>query len=69
MNDRMRSGNMRSDYGVEGLRDWLAEGAHMYWGYLPRFAAQLSRELGVDESAVFEAWIMLRCRAFCWLRC
>ena len=62
MNDRMRSGNMRSHYGVEGLRDWLAEGAHIYLDYLPRIAAGLSRELEVEESAISEAWIMLMFR-------
>jgi len=69
MNDRMRSGNMRSHYGVEGLRDRLAEGAHMYRDYLPRIAARLSRELEVDASAVYEAWIMLMFRAFGWSCC
>lgn len=39
MHDWMRSDNMRSHYSVEGLRDWLTEGAPMYWDYLPRFAA------------------------------
>jgi len=62
MNDRMRSGNARSRYGVEGLQDWLGEGAQMYLDYLPRIAARLSRELEVEESAISEAWVMLMFR-------
>lgn len=67
--ERMREGKMRGHYGVEGLRDWLAEGMHMYWDYLPSIAAELSRNCKVEQNTVHEAWIMLLFRAFCWSRC
>ena len=53
-----------------GLRDWIAEGAHVYWDYLPRIVNDM-REKGFngDDSLVEEAWITMMFRAFCWWRC
>lgn len=57
-----------------GMRGWLAEGAHMYWDYLPRVVASLTAgktryEMLTDETLIHEAWIMMMFRAFCWWRC
>ena len=66
--------NMRGDEGRKthdwyGLRDWIAEGAHMYWEYLPDIVIEMQRKCNVDGSLVEEAWIMMMFRAFCWWRC
>ena len=66
---RIRAGTTRSHYGVEGMRDWLAEGAHMYWDYLPSITLNVANKAKVDQSIATEAWIMLMFRAFCWSRC
>ncbi|KAI4284975.1 MAG: hypothetical protein L6R38_001043 [Xanthoria sp. 2 TBL-2021] len=52
-----------------GLRDWLAEGMHMYWDYLPKIVSEMSVKSDASESLIREAWIMLLFRAFCWSRC
>lgn len=54
-----------------GLCDWLAEGMHLYWDYLPKIITEMSvdgkRQL--PGELIREAWIMLMFRAFCWSRC
>lgn len=61
-----------------GLTNWLAEGMHLYWDYLPDIVNEMSLEVNrvtvsggteVSDSLIGEAWIMLMFRAFCWSRC
>ncbi|KAI4188888.1 MAG: hypothetical protein L6R41_001859 [Letrouitia leprolyta] len=61
--ERIRSGIAREHH---GLCDWLAEGMHIYWDYLPLIAGELSF---YPEEIIYEAWITLIFRAFCWSRC
>ena len=62
----IREGKAREHY---GHRDWIAEGAHCYWDYLPSIAVELRAKCGVEEKVVNEAWIMLMLRAMCWWKC
>ena len=56
--------------GPSWMRDWVVEGAYLYWDYLPKVAAMMKDRFGVDdEELVNEAWIMMMFRAFCWWRC
>ena len=64
--ENIREGKARDRY---GHRDWIAEGAHCYWDYLPSIATELKEKYGVDEEVVNEAWIMMMFRAMCWWRC
>lgn len=61
----IRDGKARDHY---GLRDWIAEGAHKYFDYLPHIAEDMERK-GANKSLVDEAWIVMMFRAFCWWRC
>lgn len=69
--------NMRENkarYDPTWMRDWLAEGAHLYWDYLPKIVKMVSQHKThqgtlTDETLVHEAWIMMMFRAFCWWRC
>ncbi|MCJ1469325.1 NuA4 histone H4 acetyltransferase complex and the SWR1 complex subunit [Pseudocyphellaria aurata] len=51
-----------------GLRDWIAEGAHVYFDYLPFIVDDMEHK-GANRSLVEEAWIVMMFRAFCWWRC
>lgn len=57
------------------MRDWIAEGAHKYWDYLPRVVTSVGQarakdgEIVTDETLVHEMWIMMMFRALCWWRC
>ena len=63
----IREGKARDNY---GLRDWVAEGAHMYFDYLPNIAADVrQRGFAGDDKVVYEAWFTMMFRAFCWSRC
>ena len=62
----IRENKARNHY---GYRDWLAEGAHMYWDYLPEIAREMKEKSGVDEEKIKEAWITMMFRAMCWWRC
>ena len=64
--ERIQKGQGREHH---GLRDWLAEGMHMYWDYLPNIVSEMSVKTYASESLIREAWIMLLFRAFCWSRC
>jgi len=64
--ENIRERRTREHY---GQRDWIAEGAHCYWDYLPSIAEELSGKCGVDGEIVKEAWIMMFFRAMCWWRC
>ncbi|MCJ1264955.1 hypothetical protein MMC22_004830 [Lobaria immixta] len=61
----IRGGKARDHY---GLCDWIAEGAHKYFDYLPHIAEDMKRK-GANTSRVDEAWIVMMFRAFCWWRC
>ncbi|KAL8691515.1 MAG: hypothetical protein Q9218_003281 [Villophora microphyllina] len=50
-----------------GLTDWLAEGMHLYWDYLPDIVEEMKYK--APEPIVQAAWITLIFRAFCWSRC
>ncbi|KAL9577539.1 MAG: hypothetical protein Q9212_006301 [Teloschistes hypoglaucus] len=65
-----------------GLTNWLAEGMHLYWDYLPDVINEVSlnvkklnagaghmKVVEIPDSWIGEAWIMLMFRAFCWSRC
>lgn len=67
-----------------GCHDWIAEGAHLYWDYLPRVVASLREKSSapyqhqegkklrrnlLNEDLVREAWMVMVLRAFCWWRC
>ncbi len=52
-----------------GLRNWVAEGAHVYFDYLPYIVAEM-RQRGFDnEQVVHDSWLTMMFRAFCWWRC
>jgi hypothetical protein len=64
----------KARYDPSWMRDWVAEGAHLYWDYLPRVVAWMTKEktryeMLTDEALVHEAWIVMMFRAFCWWRC
>ena len=63
---RLKEGNPRDSY---GLRPLEAEGAHLYFDYLPLIVEDMRRK-GYEgpEILVQEAWFMLMFRAFCWWR-
>ena len=66
--------HMRGDDGKKprdhfGLRDWIAEGAHMYFDYLPEIVSDMRRKGFDREDLVHEAWFTMMFRAFCWWRC
>ncbi|MCJ1367865.1 hypothetical protein MMC16_007001 [Acarospora aff. strigata] len=64
---RIREGKAREHY---GFRDWSAEGMHLYWDYLPDIVAEMRRRgFRGDDELVYEAWITMMFRAFCWSRC
>ena len=52
-----------------GLRNWIAEGAHVYFDYLPDIVEDMRRKGFDDEDVVHEAWFTMMFRAFCWWRC
>ena len=63
----IREGTARDHY---GLWDWIAEGMHVYWDYLPAIALEMrSRGFEGEDALVHEAWVTMMFRAFCWSRC
>lgn len=57
-------------YDPSWMRDWAAEGAHLYWDYLPSITKKMmDRYPASSEENVHEAWITMMFRAFCWWRC
>ena len=63
----IREGKARHHY---GLRDWVAEGAHIYWDYLPEIVTDMqSKGFEGGANLVHDAWITMMFRAFCWWRC
>lgn len=66
--NRMRDGTARDRH---GLRDYVAEGMHLYWDYL-ELVVQEMEERGwteVPKETIREAWIVMVFRGFCWWRC
>ncbi|KAI4133377.1 MAG: hypothetical protein LQ341_006174 [Variospora aurantia] len=63
--ERIREEKQRHHH---GLTDWLVEGMHLYWDYLPKIAEALAYQFSAPQSLIREAWIMLMFRAFCWSR-
>lgn len=66
--------HIRKEHGKEarnhfGLRDWVAEGAHVYFDYLPHIVADMRRKGFDHEEVVHDAWFTMMLRAFCWWRC
>ncbi|KAI4184123.1 MAG: hypothetical protein L6R41_004962 [Letrouitia leprolyta] len=66
--NRMRAGTARDHH---GLRDYIAEGMHLYWDYLELVVEEMeAREWGdVRREVIREAWVVLIFRGFCWWRC
>lgn len=64
--ERIRNGTARDHH---GLCDWLAEGMHMYWDYLPKIVEETNMHRKTPVVLIHEAWITLMFRAFCWSRC
>ena len=67
--NRMREGKARDNY---GLRDYIAEGMHLYWDYLEQgliFGEMRERGWDVSRKEVREAWVVMLFRGFCWWRC
>ena len=64
---RLKEGNARDNYGLWPLE---AEGAHLYFDYLPLIVEDMRRK-GFEgpDKLVHEAWFTLMFRAFCWWRC
>lgn len=52
-----------------GLRNWIAEGAHMYFDYLPSIVSHMRGKGFDDKDILHEAWFTMMFRAFCWWRC
>ena len=64
---RLKEGNARDNYGLWPLE---AEGAHLYFDYLPLIVEDMRRKgLEGPDKLVHEAWFTLMFRAFCWWRC
>ena len=66
----MRADTARDNY---GLRDYIAEGMHLYWDYLETDLLleemQQERRWTVTREVVMEAWVVMVFRGFCWWRC
>lgn len=64
---QLKQGKARDNYGLRALE---AEGAHLYFDYLPLIVEDMRRK-GFEgpERLVHEAWFTLMFRAFCWWRC
>ncbi|MCJ1392258.1 hypothetical protein MMC18_005125 [Xylographa bjoerkii] len=67
--DRVKGENGKQPREHFGGKDWVAEGAHCYWDYLPKIAAGVrDRGCQVEDELVREAWCVMMLRAFCWWR-
>ncbi|KAL8715324.1 MAG: hypothetical protein Q9225_006407 [Loekoesia sp. 1 TL-2023] len=66
--NRMRAGTARDNY---GLRDYIAEGMHLYWDYLELIVEEMEAKgwLHVQREVLREAWVVMVFRGFCWWRC
>ncbi|KAI4118754.1 MAG: hypothetical protein LQ345_001273 [Seirophora villosa] len=66
--NRMASAQARDHY---GLRNYIAEGMHLYWDYLDLVVREMHERgwSGVPEATLREAWVVMVFRGFCWWRC
>lgn len=64
----MRAGTAREHH---GLRDYIAEGMHLYWDYLELVVEEMEARgwTNVSREALREAWVVMVFRGFCWWRC
>lgn len=65
--NRMREGTARDNY---GLRDYIAEGMHLYWDYLELVVEEMDAKgwTHVSKERMREAWVVMMFRGFCWWR-
>ncbi|KAL9603554.1 MAG: hypothetical protein Q9219_001057 [cf. Caloplaca sp. 3 TL-2023] len=66
--NKIHDGKAREHYGV---RDYIAEGMHMYWDYLDLVVKEMEGRgwEKVGKEALREAWVVMIFRGFCWWRC
>ncbi|KAL8933835.1 MAG: hypothetical protein Q9216_006194 [Gyalolechia sp. 2 TL-2023] len=66
--NRMRAGTTRDNH---GLRDYIAEGMHLYWDYLDLVVDEMEMRgwTNVPQEVLREAWVVMIFRGFCWWRC
>lgn len=65
--NRTREGTARDHY---GLRDYIAEGMHLYWDYLELVVEEMGDRgwTKVSHEKIREAWMMMMFKGFCWWR-
>lgn len=64
---QLNQGKPRDNYGLKALE---AEGAHLYFDYLPLIVEDIrNKGFKGPEKLIHEAWFTLMFRAFCWWRC
>ncbi|KAL8637615.1 MAG: hypothetical protein Q9228_005129 [Teloschistes exilis] len=65
--NHMREGTARDNY---GLRNYIAEGMHLYWDYLDLVVDEMGKRgwMKVPREKIREAWMMMIFRGFCWWR-
>ncbi|KAL8947870.1 MAG: hypothetical protein Q9183_007742, partial [Haloplaca sp. 2 TL-2023] len=65
--NRMREGTARDNF---GLRDYIAEGMHLYWDYLELVVEEMVSRgyTAVPKEIIREAWVMMIFKGFCWWR-
>ena len=66
--NRMRAETARDNH---GLRDYIAEGMHMYWDYMELVVEEMESRgwTMVRREVLREAWVVMIFRGFCWWRC
>ncbi|KAL8845276.1 MAG: hypothetical protein Q9176_000446 [Flavoplaca citrina] len=54
-----------------GLRNYLAEGMHLYWDYLDNVIEDMESKgwMEISRENLTEAWVVMIFRGFCWWRC
>ncbi|MCJ1384201.1 hypothetical protein MMC17_007317 [Xylographa soralifera] len=67
--DRVKGENGQRPREHFGGKDWVAEGAHCHWDYLPIIAAGVrAKGCQIEDEVVREAWCVMMLRAFFWWR-
>ncbi|KAI4262608.1 MAG: hypothetical protein L6R42_002212 [Xanthoria sp. 1 TBL-2021] len=66
--NRIRTGKERDNH---GLRDYIAEGMHLYWDYLELVIEDMESKgwMEVSREMLSEAWVVMIFRGFWWWRC
>ncbi|KAI4234910.1 MAG: hypothetical protein LQ349_003495 [Xanthoria aureola] len=66
--NRIRMGKEREHH---GLRDYIAEGMHLYWDYLDLVIEDMESKgwMEISRETLTEAWVVMIFRGFCWWRC